>query len=128
MPGISPKLPLQTNGLHGTYILNETFKEATKQNLKNLIMTVPGERVMDPFFGVGLRTMLFEMDNVSLRGSISAKILQQVEFYMPHVEILDISFSDSESGTDFLDHLLSMQVKYKLLPINDDDILDITAE
>ena len=104
------------------------YSSTTKQNLKNLILTIPGERVMDPFFGVGLRTMLFEMDNVSLRGSISAKILQQVEFYMPHVEILDISFSDRESGTDFLDHLLSMQVKYKLLPINDDDILDITAE
>ena len=128
MSGISPKLPLQHNNTDGHYGLNKTFKEATKQNLKNLILTQPGERVMDPFFGVGIRGFLFEMDGPSVRGSIVSRIQKQVEAYIPHIEIVDIHFFGSEFESDIADHVLAIRLKYKLLPINDSDILDITVE
>ena len=62
MSGVSPKLPLQANDVDGHYALNKTFKEATKQNLKNLVLTVPGEKIMNPNFGAGIHQMLFEQD------------------------------------------------------------------
>jgi len=49
MTGISPSLPLTLDTTNG-YQLNQTFQEAVKQNLVGLILTVPGERIMDPNF------------------------------------------------------------------------------
>ena len=38
----------------------QTVKEQIKSNLINLLLTVKGERVNQPKFGVGLRNLLFE--------------------------------------------------------------------
>mgnify|MGYP003117770577 CR=1 FL=1 len=59
MPGLSPKLPLHIDQIDG-YGLTKTFKEVARQNLKMVILTNPGERIMIPNFGVGIRTYLFE--------------------------------------------------------------------
>jgi len=53
--GLSPKLPLTVSEVFGPYNLNTNFEDLAKQNLKMLILTIPGERIMDPNFGVGLR-------------------------------------------------------------------------
>ena len=90
MTGISPKLPLTIDYTNG-YELNQTFQDSVKQNLAGLVLTVPGERVMDPDFGVGLRTYLFEIDNPLVRSDISGKLTQQVGIYIPWVNILEIS-------------------------------------
>ena len=55
----SPKLPLTSTDEDGPWGLNKTLLETTKQNFKNLLLTNPGERVMDTFFGVGLSRFLF---------------------------------------------------------------------
>ena len=61
--GISVKLPLTYNSFDGPYTLNKKTKEAVRQNFKNLVLTAPGERVMDPQFGGGMRNFLFEQMN-----------------------------------------------------------------
>ena len=38
----------------------QTVKEQVKSNLINLLLTVKGERVNQPRFGVGIRNLLFE--------------------------------------------------------------------
>ena len=58
MSGISPKLPLYIDPVDGI-ALNKTLKQMTRQNLKMIILTSPGERIMYPKFGVGLRRYLF---------------------------------------------------------------------
>ena len=79
MAGISPKLPLVTDPADGPYLLTKTVAEATKQNLKNLILTQPGERVMDPFFGVGIRSFLFEQDSEYLH-----ELIKEVSSFYQH--------------------------------------------
>jgi len=59
MAGISVKLPLSRDPESG-YKLNKTLKQVARQNLKMLVLTAPGERIMIPEFGVGLRNYLFE--------------------------------------------------------------------
>ncbi len=73
MSGIGPKLPLikdQNNG----FALTRTIKENIKQSLKMLILTNPGERIMLPEYGVGLRRFLFENDVPITRSRIITKI------------------------------------------------------
>ena len=48
----------ETNKFKGT----KSIREQIKANLINLLLTVPGERVNLPNFGVGLKTLLFEQN------------------------------------------------------------------
>jgi len=75
--GISVKLPLIYDPSDGPYKLNKRMKEVVRQNFKNLVLTAPGERVMDPNFGVGLRNYLFEQISETLFTKISARIRTQ---------------------------------------------------
>jgi len=59
MSSLSVALPLRYSTTDG-YQMNKTIKRLIKQNLKMLLLTNPGERVMDPTFGVGLSAYLFE--------------------------------------------------------------------
>ena len=131
MSGVSPKLPLQGNDVDGHYALNKTFKEATKQNLKNLILTVPGEKIMNPNFGAGIYELLFEQSSPFLVAELSSKIREQVDIYMPHVEIQNVESKSSEgfetSGISD-PHILGIRIKYRIPLINDSDQLDITLE
>ena len=61
--GISVKLPLRVTAENGPYGLTKDLASTVKQNFKNLVLTAPGERVMDANFGVGIYAMLFENYN-----------------------------------------------------------------
>ena len=131
MSGVSPKLPLHANDIDGHYALNKTFKEATKQNLKNLVLTVPGERIMNPNFGAGIYEVLFEQDSPWIVAELASRIEEQVAIYLPHVEILDVQAntrSTSNNPTAIGPNTMSVSIKYRITVINDSDQLDITFE
>ena len=56
--GISAKLPLAYVKSDGPYLLTKDLTENAKQNLKNLIFTNPGEKIMNSDFGVGFYALL----------------------------------------------------------------------
>ena len=125
MAGISAKLPLHIDSING-YGLNQTYKELVNQNFKMLILTAPGERMMDPLFGVGLRNYLFELDSPFTRSSIVEKINIQVERYMPFVKIVDISFKSPDDDDRLDTNFLGITIKYIIVPLQQSDLLDIT--
>tara|TARA_R110000796_G_scaffold86419_7_gene187013 strand:+ start:196 stop:588 length:393 start_codon:yes stop_codon:yes gene_type:complete len=128
MSGISPKLPLLDNRIDGAYELNKTISEAVKQNLKNMLLTVPGERVMDPLFGLGLKKFLFENFTTFVTGDIENNLLFQIEKYMPFIELLDFA---SESGNTALGedaNLLKIKVKFLIKPLDKVDNLIINSD
>ena len=103
MSGISPKLPLYIDPVDGI-ALNKTLKQMTRQNLKMIILTSPGERIMHPKFGVGLRRYLFMNNTVRTLSEIERKIEEQVRTYLPSVNIRSISYEiPSAFASDTLD-------------------------
>jgi phage baseplate assembly protein W len=54
-----PKLPLQLDD-NGEFVRIEEKLDSVKQKLRTIILTNPGEKIMDPLFGVGLNRFLFE--------------------------------------------------------------------
>ena len=118
MAGISPKLPLHRNFEDG-YALNKNLKDVTRQNLKMLILTSPGERIMYPAFGVGLRRYLFRNANSLTFSEIRSKINSQVRKYLPHVKIESIIFGSEVGTVDVLeasspDNLVHLQIRYSI--------------
>ena len=124
--GISPKLPLQSDSRVGAYKLNETVHEAIKQNFINLLLTIPGERVMDTKFGVGLPMFLFEQDFDNLRSGISSRIKKQVSIYMPFVIVNEIIFKNAEQGLSIDPNSLALTINYSIPTIGVSDFLDIS--
>ena len=125
MAGLTPQIPLTRDALSG-YMLITTYKELAKQNLKNLLFTIPGERIMNLDFGIGLKTFLFEMDNPGTYGRISGRITRQVEKYLPYIAITDIKFNSAavDSLTD--PNFLSVVIEYRVLPLDVSDRLELT--
>ena len=121
MYGISPKLPLIVDDLDGHYGLTKTIREAVKQNFKNLMLTAPGERVMDSNFGVGLRNYLFENFTFEVKETIKFRISDQVKTYLSFIKINSI---EVEQGQDILGTLF-VSVDYSIPSLGANDILII---
>ena len=104
MPGLSPKLPLSIDEVDG-FATTKNFQQVARQNLKMIVLTNPGERVMIPGFGVGLRTYIFENASNSLFETIRQNIRQQVALYAPYVSIkfrMDLaSFGNVDYDKDY---------------------------
>lgn len=107
------QLPLATNNSDpGGFLLIKEYKDLAKQHLKMVILTNPGERVMDPNFGAGVRQFLFEPSTSVVDGEIKAKVAQQVAKYIKYMNVLDIQISKSEDmSTAYL------SIFYKILPL-----------
>jgi phage baseplate assembly protein W len=124
MPSLSPKLPLALDSELG-YQMNKSFIEVVRQNLTMLILTSPGERVMIPDFGVGLKRYLFENVTPSLKDSIRQKIKEQVGLYMPAVLINKIVFDESEMNSNKL--FIGIQYSVPSAGLNDSVLLPISV-
>jgi len=125
MAGITPRLPLTVDGKHGIALITD-YKSLVKQNLKNLLFTIPDERVMDTNFGIGLKRFLFEMDNPGLHGRLAGRIRQQVKTYLSYVAIDDIIFNSAATDPGMDPNFLSVAIKYTIIPLEDVDKIELT--
>jgi len=121
MAGIAPKLPLALDSSDG-YALLKTIRTMIKQNFKMLILTVPGERIMDPAYGVGMKTYLFNSFHENTYADIDLKIREQTKTYMPFVNIQAISFGAADQDAS----QLGISIKYSIPRIGTTDLLEFT--
>lgn len=83
-------LPVK-NGETGYFEQAFTSREQAKSNLKNLLLTSRGERVMQPDFGTGLKDLLFEqMDDDIFEDRVKTTVLDSVAFWLPYINIQSI--------------------------------------
>ena len=123
MASLSVKLPITRSDVDG-YIMIKDFQTLINQNLKMLILTSPGERVMDPEFGVGVRTYLFENFDSSIYINIERDIREQVKMYLPVVSIDGVYFDGTVENIDR--NVLGIQIVYSIPSIGARDLLEIT--
>lgn len=126
--GLSPQLPLVVSEVFGAYNLNTNFEELAKQNLKMLILTIPGERIMDPEFGVGLRKYLFELNDTNTYTNIELRIREQVQRYLSYIQIDNIDFQIPEGNPDLFPHNLSVSISFTILPLQLSTLLQIDVD
>jgi phage baseplate assembly protein W len=87
-----------------------TSFEQTKANLKNLLLTKRGERVMQPEFGTGLETLLFEPMDGLFESNLRDTITQTVNYWLPYVNIEDIEIQMTDEMKD--NHIAYMKVEF----------------
>jgi phage baseplate assembly protein W len=125
--GISPKLPLSYDPIDGPYRLNRTLGETIKQNFKNMVLTMPGERIMIPEFGVGLYGYLFQNVDEDILDQLVQRITEQTQAYMPMVNLQTINFETSDEDPTLSYNEIRVTIKYDILPLDEEDELVITS-
>jgi len=119
MQGIGPELPLSRSDKFGNYTLITSYREEVKQNFKNLLLTCPGERMMNPDFGIGVRQFLFE-PKTDTETRLRQRISRQVNKYMPFVKIRKVSFRTAMDalGMSSDSNALSVMIEYEVPSVN----------
>ena len=94
-------LPFSVSGDgSGAVASTSTTIDAVKNNIRNLLQTNPGERLMQPNLGVELRGILFQQIDESTLIAIQDVILDSVEYWLPFVEVQDIQLLQDNQNTD----------------------------
>ena len=126
MEGIGVALPLDYDSTDGPYRLNKSLGQEVKQNLKNLLMTSPGERVMLPTFGAGIRRMLFEPKLPVTYEKVHTAISTQIAKFMPFVNIQGVTIFDDNAIPDLGPNSVMVEVRYDIGQASSADTLKIT--
>jgi phage baseplate assembly protein W len=66
-------------------------EDAVKRAIRNLILTDPGERLMQPNLGAGIREMLFENMTPGTLKLIEERVVDTIEIYEPRAELIDVA-------------------------------------
>jgi uncharacterized protein len=117
-----------TIGNNGFFAVTYTTKEQIKSDLKNLILTNRGERLMQPEFGCNLRQAIFEqIDDGGVYEFIRTEIETSIQRWLPFIIVNNIEvYSDSNSKDN---NKVNVQLDYTLsfAGNNSRDSLNITV-
>ena len=126
--GLDALIPLQSNTIHGFYALSQTIKDNMRQNVKMLLLTAPGERIMFPDYGAGIRNYLFE-NNPEFE--IVERIRKQIATYIRDISIVSLEVrkgTDREIAHTGQENLLSVKLVYLIKGVNLQDVLELTEK
>ena len=104
-------LPLR-KGNNGYFEVSYTTKDQIKSNIKSLLLTQKGERLMQPTFGSDLRRYLFEPISSNLDSFIEDSITEAINTWMPYVTVESIIYDTSNDLKDM--NRIDLELKYSL--------------
>jgi len=92
---IGLKLPLTQEG-SSIFAQTKTTFEQAKHNIRNLLLTIPGERLGQPEFGSDLHHLVFEQMDENFEDIIDASIRNSLKTWLPYINIKNINFEYSK--------------------------------
>lgn len=102
-------LPVQ-RGNTGYFAQSFSSYEQAKANLKNLLMTKKGERIMQPNFGTGLHSLLFEPMDSDFETKLEQTITRNVNYWLPYINIEEIDIEMTDAMKD--NHIAHMTIQF----------------
>ncbi len=100
---------------------NYQTKDSTKNNLINFFLTNPGERPLNPTFGGGLRSFLFEQIDENNLEFLKEDISEKTSKYFPNIKIEELTVTGKPST-----NIVNISMTYSILNTNTTDTLQIT--
>lgn len=121
MATLGVKLPITRDDIHGFTMIDD-FHSLIRQNLKMIILTNPGERVMIPDFGVGIQTYLFENFSETTYTQIENDVKKQAAKYLPVISVNRLNFDNSSPDSN----TLQVSIEYTIPALGIKDLLQFT--
>lgn len=97
---IGVTLPFNNSG--GIFNYSYTNRDQVFSNLKNLLLTNKGERYMEPDFGTGIRSLLFEniSDEEEFKDRLKGEIESAISQWMPYliIQTIQVELNMNDDG------------------------------
>tara|TARA_B100001996_G_scaffold380572_1_gene368249 strand:+ start:4769 stop:5200 length:432 start_codon:yes stop_codon:yes gene_type:complete len=103
-------LPIQ-RGSDGYFAQSFKTFDQVRSNLKNLLLTKKGERILQPEFGSGLHDLLFNPATEKFEEDLENTINDAVTKWLPYVIVEDINIDISKEITDNNQAKVSLKFK-----------------
>tara|TARA_Y100000592_G_C5473511_1_gene320903 strand:- start:1858 stop:2226 length:369 start_codon:yes stop_codon:yes gene_type:complete len=118
--GISIQYPI-IYGDNGFFeFADDQTSEAIDQNLKFMLLTVPGTFFEYPNFGVNIQQYLFEFGSESIIEAARGNITNQANRYLPYLTILNIDLSIDET-------VMTVRIQYRIDQTSETAFFELTT-
>ncbi len=113
-----------SGSLAGNSVFGATYttQDQVISNLKNLLLTQKGERLMQPNFGTNIYQMLFENNTQDIRSSIKKTLTKDINFWIPYITVNDVKLL---SNNDM--HQLTISLHFQITNIGSNLVINIIA-
>jgi len=91
--------PLRADN-NNSFAMTKNSIQQSRHNLRNLLLTYPGERPGNPAFGCRIRQLIFEQNDDQLPSKIEDAITASVTRFLPYVNIIDIQVLSEETDSN----------------------------
>ena len=126
---INFKFPLRAYN-NGFFQSNTTINSAIKEDIKTLILTSKGERVIQPDLGTNIPTLagqLFENINVEeMQMLIESEIRSAIQRWMPFITVNNIIVKDSKMDNSLHLNQIRVSMSYTIVSNNVSDTIGFT--
>jgi phage baseplate assembly protein W len=99
---------------------NYLTKDAIKNNLINYFLTNPGDRYLNPTFGAGLRTYIFEQVDSGTTDTLLQDISDKISLYFPNVKVESLEVIGIEDT-----NTIQVNISYSIINTNISDNLQL---
>jgi phage baseplate assembly protein W len=82
-----------------------------QQSLQILFQTIPGERFLEPKFGLDMQALMFEPLSTTLRTLVTDQITTAILIYEPRIKVLNLSIDTPDPNQGSLRVLLEYQTR-----------------
>jgi phage baseplate assembly protein W len=102
------------------FLYSQSGVDQIKSDLLTLLLTNPGERVMNPNFGTALRSLIFEPNDPTLQLKARNMIINSIKKWEPRIAIKQITVSSTVDKTILnsndlqqdLEHILFIRILF----------------
>jgi phage baseplate assembly protein W len=101
-------LPI-AHGPHGYFNQSRSVFEQVKTNINMLLRTKRGERRMNPDFGSGMWSILFEQNTDNIKIIIENTIRKDIGRWMPYVNVESVNVDNTSDSTQ---HRINVSVTF----------------
>lgn len=85
-------------------------ENAIKQAVKNIVMTMFGEKFFQPLFGTSVRSSLFELFNPLVADRLTVSIENSLRDYEPRISVDSVDYLDDQD-----DNALEIKINYSIV-------------
>ena len=103
--GLSFPLRADTNN---SFAMTKNSIQQSRHNLRNLLLTYPGERVGNLEFGCRLREVCFEQQDDELPIKVEEEVKDSVSKWLPYINIQEVNTLTQEGDTN----KIFVEIKY----------------
>jgi phage baseplate assembly protein W len=112
-------LPMQIGGT--VFNMSTTYVDQVKTNIRSLLLTQKGERVMQPNLGSDLYSALFSQSDDIFENRLETVIEDAIQMWLPSVNVVDVLVDTSKIELNSI----SLSITFRLLNSNETNTVDI---